>query len=119
VLAQADSLEAAGEDLLEAIGQPLGWRFGQLWAAAGDHELRCVASWAVAGVESAELERVSRRTPMRRGSGLPGRALERGEAIWLFDAAIDPGTSARRRSRRPGSTARWPSRSGAAGAVSR
>ena len=91
VLAQADSLEAAGEDLLEAIGQPLGWRFGQLWAAAGDHELRCVASWAAAGVESAELERVSRRTPMRRGSGLPGRALERGEAIWLFDAATDPG----------------------------
>ncbi len=90
VLAEAESLEAAGPDLLEALARPLGWHFGQLWLVAGEDELRCIASWGADGVAANELERASRVTPIRRGVGLPGRAWERGETIWIFDAAKDP-----------------------------
>ena len=90
VLAEAESLEDAGTDLLEAIGRPLGWQFGQLWEVVGNEQLRCIASWGAEGVTAEELERASRKAQMRRGVGLPGRAWELGAPIWIFDAAKDP-----------------------------
>ena len=52
VLAEADSLEAAGPPLLEAIGEPLGWDVGHLWEARGDAAMRPVATWMRPGFEA-------------------------------------------------------------------
>ena len=55
ILAEADSLEEAAPLLLRAIGGPLGWESGHLWAAAAEGELRRVGSWRADGVANALL----------------------------------------------------------------
>ena len=57
ILAESDSVEKAAPLLLRAIGSPLGWELGHLWAAASEGGLRRVGSWHADGLDSAELER--------------------------------------------------------------
>jgi hypothetical protein len=50
VLAEADSLESAGPQLLEAIAEPMGWDVGHLWEVRGEAALRVVATWTRPGL---------------------------------------------------------------------
>ena len=45
VLAEADSLETAGPELVQAIAEPMGWDVGHLWEVLGDDALRVTATW--------------------------------------------------------------------------
>jgi PAS domain S-box-containing protein len=83
VLAEADSLESAGPELLEAIGEPMGWDVGHLWEVRGPLALRVTATWMRDGFEAPEFEEATRRLVMGHGFGLPGAVWESGLPAWF------------------------------------
>ena len=63
VLAEADSLEPAAPDLLQAIGAPLGWEVGHLWEVRGQSALRSGRDLdARPGFEAPEFEEAHARS---------------------------------------------------------
>jgi PAS domain S-box-containing protein len=85
VLAEADSVERAAPDVLEAIGAPLHWELGHLFEVRPGEPLRLVAGWRAPGVDAREFEEATRRIAFERGVGLPGTVWEAGEPTWLTD----------------------------------
>jgi PAS domain S-box-containing protein len=85
----AGALEDAGLRALEAIGRHLDWSAGALWLVDGGI-LRCAHVWKAEGVECAEFERATRAASLARGAGLPGRAWESAEALWVEDVLHEP-----------------------------
>ena len=83
VLAEADSLETAGTDLLQAIAEPMGWDLGHLWEVLGDDALRVTATWMRDGFEAPEFEEETRQLVMGHGFGLPGAVWESGLPAWF------------------------------------
>jgi PAS domain S-box-containing protein len=83
VLAEADSLETAGTDLLQAIAEPMGWDVGHLWEVLGDDALRVTATWMRDGFEAPEFEEETRQLVMGHGFGLPGAVWESGLPAWF------------------------------------
>jgi len=83
VLAEADSLETAGTDLLQAIAEPMGWDVGHLWEVLGDDALRVTATWMRDGFEAPEFEEETRQLVMGHGFGLPGAVWESGLPVWF------------------------------------
>jgi PAS domain S-box-containing protein len=88
-LSDAESLEAAAPRLLEEVAGPLGWEVAALWDIRPPNVLRCLASWSAAGVEATEFHRVTREFVFRPGFGLPGRAWQANDAVWLPDVQAD------------------------------
>jgi PAS domain S-box-containing protein len=89
VLAEAGSLEDAAPEVLEAIGEPLGWEVGHLWEVPESGALRQVAAWTAPTVEAEEFERVTRELTLERGVGLPGRVWQSGATAWLTDVIAE------------------------------
>ena len=92
VLAEGADLDEAAPRVLRVIGECLGWDYGALWVRdrrAG--LLRCVDSWHVPGKAFPGLAAANRRTTFGRGEGLPGRAWETEEPVWIEDAADQVG----------------------------
>ena len=83
VLAEADSLETAGTDLVQAIAEPMGWDVGHLWEVIGDDALRVTATWMRDGFEAPEFEEETRQLVMGHGFGLPGAVWESGLPAWF------------------------------------
>ena len=83
VLAEADSLETAGTDLVQAIAEPMGWDVGHLWEVLGDDALRVTATWMRDGFEAPEFEEETRQLLMGHGFGLPGAVWESGLPAWF------------------------------------
>jgi PAS domain S-box-containing protein len=83
VLAEADSLPAAGPRLLHAIAEPLGWDFGALWVVRGGAALRPIATWTRPGFEAPEFEATTRQLVMGPGFGLPGTVWKSGLPAWF------------------------------------
>src|SRR5829696_3016022 len=83
VLAEADSLESAGTELMQAIGEPMGWDVAHLWEVRGGHALRVTATWMREGFEAPEFEEETRQLVMGHGFGLPGAVWESGLPAWF------------------------------------
>ncbi len=92
VLAEAETLADATPRLLEAMGRTLGWELGAIWAHDADAELlRCAATWHAAGSHGlSDFARLTRRTPLSTGVGIPGRVMENGEPVWVENLQTDP-----------------------------
>jgi PAS domain S-box-containing protein len=89
VLAGADSLETAAAPVLEAIGTALGWELGALWQVDPVEDvLRCIDVWSMDDLSAPEFEKATRTRTFRRGAGLPGRAWESREPIWIPDVVV-------------------------------
>ncbi|MFI5491649.1 GAF domain-containing protein [Actinoplanes sp. NPDC051859] len=83
-LADAPSVAAAGEQVMEAIVRTLGWTHAELWLvddAAG--VVRSVAHWHVPGWAGA----IDVPAELPHGTGLPGRAWQAGKPLWIRDVA--------------------------------
>ncbi|MCA1738922.1 MAG: PAS domain-containing protein [Actinobacteria bacterium] len=99
VLAKADGLEDAAPEILKVVGEGFGWDLGILWTVdESEGVLRCYESWRapgrpLSGEAASEdgFETASRRTSLPLGAGLPGRAWERCEALWIEDVLEDEG----------------------------
>jgi PAS domain S-box-containing protein len=83
VLAEADSLESAGPELMQAIAEPMGWDVGHLWEVVGGDALRVTATWMRDGFEAPEFEEETRQLVMGHGFGLPGAVWESGLPAWF------------------------------------
>ncbi len=88
----ADSVEQAAPVYLSAVGTLLSWDAGALWEVPQhDRMLRFVDGWEAGSLDMEVLWAESRRLRLGRGSGLPGRAWERGEITWIGDLQEEPG----------------------------
>ena len=83
-LSESKSLEAVPR-LLAAIGEPLGWELGHLWAAGDGGKLHSVGAWTAAGVEVDEFEAATRRLVLEPGRGLAGAVWNTGRAAFLAE----------------------------------
>jgi diguanylate cyclase (GGDEF)-like protein/PAS domain S-box-containing protein len=88
-MARSDTPQEALEGLLETLGQDQEWDLGAYWAVADDGALDLTAGWTRDGVDASEFERLSRQLRLEPGAGLPGRALQSAETIWIGDYAAD------------------------------
>src|SRR5204863_10148639 len=91
ILAGAAAEDQLYSQVLEAIGQALGWDLGAIWEVSeGGEELGCADVWCApsAGEGAAEFARITRETKLRRSHGLPGRVWDTGEPHWVVDFAL-------------------------------
>jgi PAS domain S-box-containing protein len=89
VLADAGTVEDAAPGILRTIGEMLRWDLGALWRV-DEGVLRVVSAWQAPGVDGEPFQAASRAAVLAPGEGLPGRVLERGEAVWIQELADDP-----------------------------
>ena len=89
-LAEAASVDAAAESVIRAIGEALGWQAGFLWRVQ-DGRLHPVAQWHAPDAGVSAFADATRGFSFAPGEGLPGRAWERGEPVWVVNAGADPG----------------------------
>ena len=89
VLAEGQSLAAAGPQILEAIGEALAWDYGALWVVDGDQLIRLAASWSADGAGMLTFEPLSRESVFRFGAGVPGRVIQGREPVWIPDLEND------------------------------
>jgi PAS domain S-box-containing protein len=90
VLAEANSLERAAPELLEAIGTPLGWSTGNLWESRDEEPLQLVGSWTAEGLEFPRFAEATRQLDTESELALPARAWKTGRSSWIEDYSADP-----------------------------
>ncbi|HYU15132.1 MAG TPA: SpoIIE family protein phosphatase [Candidatus Acidoferrum sp.] len=89
-LLAAESLRDAAPAFLAVIGVLLEWDAGGLWAAEGDgRQLRFIQGWQSSTFDATELWEASAELRFAPGAGLPGRALEAGQIVWVDDIERD------------------------------
>ena len=89
--ADTSSMDAGIEALLRELGLALHWDVGCAWRVAPRGDILELAGfWSPGALDVAELEHATRKHGFRRGEGLPGRAWERGETVYVEDLARDP-----------------------------
>jgi PAS domain S-box-containing protein len=83
-LLAADTVEQAAPVYLSAVGTLLGWDAGALWELPQRNRmLHFVHGWQAGTLDLETLWTESRTLRLGRGTGLPGRAWERGEIVWV------------------------------------
>lgn len=90
ILAGAETLEAATDDILVAIGTHGGWQFGTLWTLDGEGLLHCEGMWQADAARTAPLALANLHLVLPESTGLPGEALSAGEPVWMDDLAHNP-----------------------------
>jgi two-component system cell cycle sensor histidine kinase/response regulator CckA len=91
VLAESPTLAEATPNILQVVGESLGWELGALWAVdSGEQVLRCVAVWHGQSLQLARFEALSRETAFPAGVGLPGRVWASAAPAWIADVLADP-----------------------------
>jgi PAS domain S-box-containing protein len=96
-LLQSDSLEEAAPGFIAAVARLLRWEAGAVWEVEPTaSELRFVCGWDSGDPDAEPLWRLSRELGFQRGTGLPGRAWEKGEITWLTEVPDDSSVSRRR-----------------------
>ncbi|MEK6301468.1 MAG: PAS domain S-box protein [Acidobacteriota bacterium] len=90
VLAESANLGEAAPQFLREICENLGWDVGAFWRVdRGSGLLRCEEFWQAPGVKVTEFESLSRKMSFAPGKGLPGRAWQGGEPVWVQDVVTD------------------------------
>ena len=91
ILVRASSFAEAAPQLLQGIGEALGWQMGALWKVEPRwNVMRCVATWRETSDAPSEFEEVTRRRTFPPGVGLPGRVWSSRQPDWMIRAAEDP-----------------------------
>src|SRR3989449_1406121 len=89
-LAESSSLAEATPKLLQYVCEALDWELGELWYVnAESNTLHIEGSWHVPTCEVEEFEKAGRKTILFPGIDLVGRALSRGEAVWIDNVVDD------------------------------
>ena len=86
ILAESVTVSEACSRVIKTIARGLGWAVGFLWmpdAAAGG--LRIADWWSAPGVETAELERLSRDRVLHSRDEIGGRVRTGGKPVWISD----------------------------------
>ena len=80
VLAGAHSLTEAAPEIMQILGDRLGWQMGVLWIVR-DTALRCESTWRSPTFPPSTFEESCRSASFSRGEGLPGRVWSRSEPV--------------------------------------
>ena len=90
ILAEAQTLEEATPEFLQAVCGQLGWVFGALWNVdATENCLRCVEIWKNSETTFEEFGQKTREITFPMGIGLPGRVWASGKPAWITDVGTD------------------------------
>lgn len=90
-LVSSQSPGEAARDLLQALGESLGWEVGVYWRVdAHGGLLRCEEVWSLSDVEDHWFEEVTRGAALAPGEGMPGRVWELGKPTWVENVLEDP-----------------------------
>jgi PAS domain S-box-containing protein len=84
VLADAATLEEAAPLIIMSICQALGWEIGSMWLVNEEGTaMRCVQLWHPPALEFPSFEWATREFAYQKGVGIPGRAWETCEPVWM------------------------------------
>jgi PAS domain S-box-containing protein len=90
-LVTGDSLDEVASGFIATVAELLRWKAGAIWEAPpGVRALRFVSGWSIPGLDAEPLWRLSRELSLEPGVGLPGRAWETGDVVWIDDVTNDP-----------------------------
>ncbi|HEX6751481.1 MAG TPA: PAS domain S-box protein [Longimicrobium sp.] len=88
---RASTLEGVLREALELLCRHTGWPAGHVWTRDGDGALASSGIWRLADeARFAALRAATAALRFAPGQGLPGRAAERGAALWVEDVAAEP-----------------------------
>jgi two-component system, OmpR family, phosphate regulon sensor histidine kinase PhoR len=91
VIAQSTAREDFMPKVLAALGESMGWELGEFWIVdRRSGVLRHRVHWHLPSIDAQELDRRSRDLEFERGVGLPGRAWEREQPVYVADIRDDP-----------------------------
>jgi len=91
ILVRASSFAEAAPQLLQGIGEALGWQQGALWKVEPRwNVIRCIATWRESVETPSEFEEVTRRRTFPPGIGLPGRVWVSRQPEWISRTTDDP-----------------------------
>ncbi|HVE67834.1 MAG TPA: ATP-binding protein [Solirubrobacteraceae bacterium] len=91
VLVESPPIEEGMARVLAALGDSMGWTAGGYWELDEDEDLlSCKAFWAAEHERTREFEARTLELRLPRGTGLPGRVVQSGEAAWVPDIGSDP-----------------------------
>ncbi|MBX3189699.1 MAG: MASE1 domain-containing protein [Labilithrix sp.] len=76
--------------VLERIGAATGWVCGQAWLPGADGALHCSPTWYEGAPGLGPFRERSERTTFLPGVGLPGRAWQAKEHVWIVDLPSEP-----------------------------
>ena len=90
ILSKSIDFVEGTREILQTVGESLGWQLGVLWAT--DHQaeaLRCIDVWHSPAIQAADFADVCRNMTFAKGKGLPGRIWASGESAWITDISED------------------------------
>ena len=91
VLMESETVEQAGRQILQSVGQLTDWEVGLIWLLDSKQQaLRCATVWEKSTKPAFEnFLHQSLVTTFASGVGLPGRVLASGEPFWITNVAND------------------------------
>jgi len=90
ILAESPALSDATPQILQRIGETLGWGVGAMWTPDAEREvLRCLTVWHAPSVKIGRFEAVSLERRLAPGIGLPGRVWSNLRPAWIPDVTRD------------------------------
>ncbi len=90
ILAESPALSDATPQILQRIGETLGWGVGAMWTPDPEKEaLRCLTVWHAPSVKIGRFEAVSLECRLTPGIGLPGRVWSNLRPAWIPDVTRD------------------------------
>lgn len=91
ILMEADTVEQAGSNILQAVGHLADWEVGLIWLLdPRTNTLRCATVWEKSTRQALDaFLRQSLVTTFASGVGLPGRVLASGEPDWITNVVVD------------------------------
>jgi signal transduction histidine kinase/ActR/RegA family two-component response regulator len=90
ILADSPALIDAVPQVLQTIGETLGWEVGVIWTPDyQDNVLRCMKFWHAPGTRFPEFDVACRQRAFLPGIGLPGRVWKSFKPAWIPDVTRD------------------------------
>jgi PAS domain S-box-containing protein len=90
ILAQSPSFPTAAPQILQVIGEHLGWDLGFVWCIDREQQaLTCSSSWSAESIDPLTRHRLSAQRSFAAGIGLPGRVWQTGSPLWIVDVLHD------------------------------
>jgi PAS domain S-box-containing protein len=90
ILAESPALSNATPQILQRIGETLGWEVGAMWTPDPEAEaLRCLTVWHAPSIKIDRFASVCRAQTLLPGIGLPGRVWTSLQPAWIPDVTRD------------------------------
>ena len=92
ILAGHVEVEEATLQILQAIGEGIGWEYGVLWQPDAERRfLSCAGTWASDSVDLTEFDADTQRRTFHVNEGVLGVAWDVGRPYWVRDIQLEPG----------------------------